>query len=192
MSFLSILKGMNIEDNCPVDLTFRTSRSCSAFGIICTFFGCSFLWQILGETAYFGELSIVRFSSFLVALGIIFLGIVIMAYQKRVIINKMRSRIDYGESGFFCRKKATYHFSELVHLEVSPIAEGLITSKTYVWTIKAYFNRGGVISGVRLFESISSYEAEEAGLKLSQIFRRPVLKDSKKFLSRAFTSQMGI
>ncbi|MBF0410685.1 MAG: hypothetical protein HQM10_25295 [Candidatus Riflebacteria bacterium] len=192
MSFLSVLKGMSIEDNCPVDLSFSTSKTCSIFGKMVSVLGTVLFWRILVEDSYFGGSWTLRLFSFLIALSILIFGVMIMTYQKKVIIDQLKSKISYSETCFFGWKKVSYHFSELVHIEISPVSECLITSKSCMWTIKAYFDRGGVVTGVRLFESIHSSEAEEAGSRLSQIFCCPVLRDSGKFLTRAFTSQVGV
>jgi len=193
MGFLSFLKGMKIEDNCPVDVTFRTSRTCGAFGVLLISSGLGMLWQVYTQNPLFCCFSLVAVGSCLAAGILTFLGLLILTYRKCVIISKVHSRIDYLESSLFCRRRATYHFADLLHIEVSPIAQCFLSNRTCMWTVKAYFRRDlHWAPGIRLFESLSSDEAKEAGLVLSQILNRPIVPQESMAMTPSFTSQAGI
>ncbi|MFZ2957018.1 MAG: hypothetical protein WA705_09030 [Candidatus Ozemobacteraceae bacterium] len=191
MGVLSLIKGMKIEENLPVDVTFRTSKTSGVFGAALLGAGTGLLWQVYSGNVLFCYFNLVTLASLGMASVFGFLGVLILTYRKCVVINKLHARIDYIESGIFCRKRAVFAFEELLHIEISPVAECLFTSKSCMWTVKAYFQRGQDLSCARLFESLSSRQAEEAADVLSQILRRPVLKGGRR-PQASFTSRAGI
>lgn len=192
MGFLSFVKGMKIEDNLPVDVTFRTSKTCGAFGTALIATGLGMLWQIHSGNPIFCCLSLVSFGSLGIAALFTLLGVLILTYRKCVILSKLHRRIEYIESGLFCRHRATFSFEELVHIEVCPLAQCILTSSACMWTIKAYFKRGQQITGVRLYETTSSFQAEEAAEALSGILNQPILRGHTAPALRSFTSQAGV
>lgn len=191
MGFLSFVKGMKIEDNLPIDITFRTSKTCGAFGTALVITGLGMIWQIHSGNPLFCYLSLVSFGSLGVAGLFTLLGILILTYRKCVILSKYHRRIEYIESGLFCRHRATFTFDELIHIEVCPIAQCILSSSACMWTIKAYFQRGQQVSGVRLYETTSCFQADEAAQALSELLNRPLRKANTVPTLRSFTSQAG-
>ncbi|MBF0500493.1 MAG: hypothetical protein HQM09_10265 [Candidatus Riflebacteria bacterium] len=193
MGVLSFIKGMKIEDNLPVEVTFRSSKSNGALGGIMVCAGTGLLWQVYEKNPLFCCLNVVTLASIGLAAAFGFIGILIITYRKCVIISRLHSRIDYMESSIFCWHRAVYAFDELIRIEISQVAECLFTSKSFMWTVKGYFQRGNDLSCARLFESLSSEQAKEAASMLSQILRRPVLTNSCRGSVRtSFTSQAGV
>ena len=179
MGFLSFLKGMKIEDNCPIDITFRTSRTCGFLGAIMAGCGLGLAIQIYCQNPLFCYFNLIMAMSVVLSLALVLLGVLIATYRKCVILSKMQSRIDYMESSLFCWRRATYHFREVVNIEVCRIEECFITSKCPVWTVKAYIRRHNELETIRLFEGLNSERAEEAATYLSQVLRFTVLHTTK-------------
>ena len=191
MGFLSFLKGMKIEDNLPVGITLRTSKTCGAFGTALIVIGMGLLWQIHAGNPLFCCLTLVSLGSLGVAALSTLLGILILTYRKCVIFSRSQRRIEYLESGLCWKHRATYNFDDLIHVEICPIAQCILTSNACMWVIKAYFQRGTKITGVRLYETTSSYQAEEAASTLAALLNRPLFRNTPAPAFRSFTSQAG-
>lgn len=88
MTFLSFLKGMKIEDNCPIDVVFRTSRGCSALGFAFILAGLCMAWQIVAGHRLLCFFSFVKLGSICAAVALAAIGGMIMTYRKNVVISK--------------------------------------------------------------------------------------------------------
>ncbi|MBI3039620.1 hypothetical protein HYY75_11360 [bacterium] len=188
MGFIRVIKCMKVEDNCPIDVTFRTSRFSVIFGALLILGSLIIIFKIALRTVDS------PFSSFILAIGIptaailLFSGILLLTHRKSVIINKQFSRIEVLESGIFQRNRATFLFKDILHIEVCPIDECLFASRWCSWTVKVYSKRNDGFEAFRLFESLEFTAAEEAGQVLSQILGKPIVWNSCSKLIPSFSS----
>lgn len=191
MTFLSFLKGMKIEDNCPIDVVFRTSRSCSALGCGFVLAGLCMAWQIMAGHKLLCFFSLVKLGSICVAIALAFIGGMIMTYRKTVIISKRDRKIELEETGLFIHQSASCHFMDIMQIEVCPMAECLLTAKACMWSIKAYVRSHQGFSTVRLYCGRSLENALEAASLVSQIIGCPTVKDVAVVRALSFTREVG-
>ncbi len=194
MGFLSFLKGMKIEDNCPIDVTFRTSRTGKCFGSMLVVTGLGLGWHIyLGNPILCGFYCFLAPAILFTAL-FLFLGVLVLTYRKCVLISKLQSCIEYMESSLFKTRRATFRFDQVSHIELCSVGECLFQTEACLFVVKAYFRQEGVphTFGVRLFESLDKTLAEDAAQTLSHIVRRPVVQQPALQLNPSFTSRVGI
>lgn len=176
LGLLSFIKGMKIEDNCPIDVTFRTSRSSGFLGASVLISGVALGTQLYLKNPLFCFFNLVWLATILGALFLSFVGLLISTYRKCVIVSRRYTKIEVLESSLFCRKRATYHFAEITHIELSHVKECLLSNRCCFWTVKIHLRRHNLLESARLFESLETDKAEEAAHLLSQILGRPVLR----------------
>jgi len=191
MGFLSFIKGMKIEDNCPIDVTFRTSRSSNIFGALLMFAGLSLVWQICWGNAFFCFFNIIFAVTIALAFSFFLVGLLIVAYRKCVIVSKVQSKIEYMESGILTRKRTTINFQDILYLELCPVIECVISSQACMWTIKAYLRRHNGFDTIRLFECIDQATAEEASTLLSQVLSCQVVSGNSPVAAQIPQNQIG-
>jgi len=184
MGILSFIKGMKMYDNCPIDVTFRTSRANKLLGILLIISGMCIVRQILHINGIYSFFKILLVS--FIGIGCLFTlsGIFLLTYRKRVIISKIKSKIECMESWIFGKHNAFYHFNDVFHLEICPIAECFFNSKICLWTIKAYLKRHNGFETVHLFSGMRLQDAEEAAIVLSQILNREIINTSGSILNQ--------
>ncbi len=191
MKFLSFLKSMKIEDNCPIDVTFRTSRSCSALGLGFIGAGLSMAWQICAGNKLLCFFSLVWLGSIGASMLLALIGGMIMTYRKTVVISKRKTKIDVEESGLLVHHSASYHFLDILQIEVCPMAECLLTAKACMWTIKGYVRRHEGFDTVRLYCGRNIADTIEAASLISQIVGCPVINDVAVARALSFTREVG-
>lgn len=192
MGFLSFLKGMKIEDHCPIDLTFRTSKTCGFLGTLLVSTSLILGIQILFKNPLFCYFNLVWCCSILLALTLLVVGVLVATYRKCVIISKVHSRIEFMESSLCSWRRATYHFNEIESIELCRVHECLFSSRCEFWTVKVYVRRHDQFEAVRLYEGIKGESAEEAATHLSQILGKPVYEPEPSRFSGAFEDQVAI
>jgi hypothetical protein len=192
MELLSFIKGMKIEDCRPDELVFRTSKAPSAFGIMLVITGVGLGIRAISCGHYFCPLGLVYCGFFLLGIFAVSSGVLIATYKKTVRIDRNTSRIEYEESTFFGKRSAVFHFSEVLHMEVCPIAECLISKQACMWNIKIYFKRHQGFAVERLFSSLRYEHAEEASHLLSQMLKCSILENHHRELESSLSTQAGI
>ena len=165
---------MKIEDNCPIDVTFRTSRTGKCFGSLLLITGLGLLWHIYTGNPFLCGFRCLLIAGILAAMASLLLGVLVMTYRKCVVISKTQRRIEFMESSLLMTRRATFDFQEVRYLELCSIGECLFHSHACLWTVKAYVQRGPKLEAVRLFESLSHTLADEGAHTLSQIVGRPL------------------
>ncbi|NLI78551.1 MAG: hypothetical protein GX442_19185 [Candidatus Riflebacteria bacterium] len=191
MGFLSFLKGMKNDELGAPDLVLRTSRSCVVLGILCLLTGLgAFSRAVLhlfgGGGFWVALLGVAAGGGF--AAG----GLFILTYRKSVIVSERQSRIEYMESGLLAQTRATFHFRDVLHLELGRVSEFLCASQACLWLVKAYVRRGGGFDAVRLFEGNRADEALEVAHRLSAMLDVQVYQEDTLVGMRSFTSQVGL
>ena len=174
MEFFSFIRGMKTEDNSTEGVVFRTSRSCSVLGAMFFVAGVSLLWRVVTL-----QLSALIFPLYLciVPTAFVFIGIglSILTYKKRVMVCRHNSRIEYSESNLFCNRDATFHFNDVIHIELFPIAECFLSTRASMWTIKVYLKRHNGFETARLFSGMTQQAAEDAAAALSEVLNIAVI-----------------
>jgi hypothetical protein len=191
MELISFLKGMRIEDNCPFDVTFRTSRSCGFLGFLLSLAGLGLGWQVLMGNRFLCFWSPVALGLALLSSILFMTGLLVISYRKSVTINRAAHRIDVWESSFFCRQHAVYDFQEVVDIEIYPLVECFGTSQACMWNIKAYLRRGRGIEAVRVFSGIRQQDAEDAAQLLSQLLNRRFVTSKVRAGAPRLSSQVS-
>ena len=191
MTFLSFLKGMKIEDNCPIDVVFRTSRGCSALGFAFILAGLCMVWQVMAGHRLLCFFSCVKLCSICAAVALASVGGMIMTYRKNVVISKRDRKIELEENGLFIHHSASCHFMDIMQIEVCPLAECLLTAKACMWSIKAYVRNHQGFSTVRLYCGRSLEGALEAASLVSQIVGCPTVRDAAVVRALSFTREVG-
>lgn len=190
MDFLSFIKGMKVEDNSPFDLTFRTSRSCGFLGVMFIMAGMAILWNILTfrvSGVFLPVFALFAASSF----ALITIGLVVLTYKKSVLIRKSDSCIVYNETNLFCTRKAKFHFREVIHIEVCPVAECVVTSRACMWTIKLYLSRHNGFETVRIYSGNTSQQAEEAASMLNKYLDLNAIALNRHSMNRSCFNKVG-
>lgn len=191
MNFLCFLKGMKIEDNCPIDVVFRTSRSCSALGSGFILAGLCMAWQIIAGHPLLCFFSLIKFVSIIAAAILAFIGGMIMTYRKNVVISKRDNKIELEEAGLLVHTSAAYHFRDILQIEICPMAECLLTAKACMWSIKAYIRTHEGFGTARLYCGRSIEDTLEAASLVSQIIGCPTVKDVAVVRALSFTREVG-
>ncbi len=191
MTFLGFLKGMKIEDNCPIDVVFRTSRGCSALGFAFILAGFCMAWQIMAGHQLLCFFSFVKLASICAAVVLAAIGGMIMTYRKNVVISKRDKKIEIQENGLFVGQSASCHFMDIMQIEVCPMAECLLTAKACMWSIKAYVRTHQGFNTVRLYCGRSLESALDAASLVSQIIGCPTVKDAAVVRALSFTREVG-
>ncbi|RCK79480.1 MAG: hypothetical protein OZSIB_4234 [Candidatus Ozemobacter sibiricus] len=190
MGLLAFLKGMKADEPGPGTVILRTSRTCGAFGVMVLLAGVG----VAGRAAIYllqgGGLAVTALGM-IVAGGLGVGGLMVLTYRKCVIISRKQSKIEYMEFGVLCEKRATYHFRDLLHLELCRSCECLGASPVSLWRIKAYVRRGGGFEAVCLFESHRSEEVQDQAQRLSSWIGTPVFQKEVPAGWTSFTSQVG-
>lgn len=191
MKFLCFLKGMKVEDNCPIDVVFRTSRSGAALGSGFVLAGICMAWQIFAGHPLLCFFSFVKVLSICAAVALAFIGGMIMTYRKNVVISKRDNKIELEESGLFVNQSVSCHFRDVLQIEVCPTAECLLTAKACMWSIKAYLRKHDGFDTVRLYCGRSLENTLEAATLVSQIVGCPTVKDVAVVRALSFTREVG-
>jgi hypothetical protein len=182
MGLLSFLKGMKVEDNRPMDLTFRTSRTCGLFGALLLGTGVALGIQLCCGNPLFCYFNAVFVVSIVLSLVLVLLGVLIATYRKCVIISRLHSRVEYMESSLLCWRRATYSFDEIRELELCEIRECLFSSTCSLWTVKAYIQRNQELIPLRFFEGSLAEQAEEAAQMMNEVLQKPLLSSTRNIL----------
>lgn len=191
MGFLSFLKGMKNDELGAPDLVLRTSRSCVILGILFLLTGLgAFARAILHLLS--GGGGWVALMGVAAAAGFVAVGLFILTYRKSVIVSERQSRIEYMESGLLAQTRATFHFRDVIHLELCRVSEFLCASQACLWLVKAYVRRGGGFDAVRLFEADRADEALEVAHRLSAMLDVQIYQEDGLVGTRSFTSRVGL
>ncbi len=191
MGFLSFLKGMKNDELGAPDLVLRTSRSCVVLGILCLLTGLGAFSRAALHLLNGGSVWVTLVGLGFAA-GFTAGGLFILTYRKSVIVSERQSRIEYMESGLLSQNRATFHFRDVIHLELCRVSEFLCASRACLWLVKAYVRRGSGFDAVRLFEGSRADEALEVAHRLSALLDVQVYQEHGLVGMSSFTSQVGL
>ncbi len=190
MGLLTFLKGMKTDELGTGEVVLRTSRTCGVFGVMVLLAGVGVAGRAAIHVVQGGSLAVAALGM-VVAGGLGVGGLMVLTYRKCVIISRFHSKIEYMEYGVLCQRRATYHFRDLLHLEVCRSCECLGASPVSLWRIKAYVRRGGGFEAVCLFESHRPEEVQEQAQRLTSWIGVPLFQEADVIGWKSFTSQVG-
>ncbi len=166
MGALSTFKVMKSEDFGGDTITFRTSRVCSVLGFLFLVAGLGIILQ-LWSGKHLLTMPWFCVICFVVSLGFIMAGLILVSYRKYVTLSKTAQKIELTESSILGVRATAFHFNEITNFELTKDCECLFSTHANLWVIKAYVEHGKSISVEKLFASISPVEAKKAAETLS-------------------------
>lgn len=174
MCVLSGFKAMVEEEPANDVVVFRTSRVGLVLGVLFILAGVGIVSQVLASKFFASSIGFCVFS-LLISGFFICVGAVLAAYGKKVLVDFAESKINLLESSIYGLRSKSFHFDDIMSVEVSRDSKCLLSQHASLWVVKVFLANGSSDFAVeKIFASTSAFETKDVAETIAfKIGKRP-------------------